>query len=447
VAKLEDPLEGEHTAARPSSIESYQEALRTSDQLTIAVLPFKDLGKDSDQAYFSDGINGDVITELSRFSSLFVIAPSTMVRFKDLQGGIQALAQKLGVAYVVQGTIRRTATRIRITVHLTEAASEHRLWSEHYDRKLEEVPVIHDDVARTIAATVGGRVEAHRSRQRFDGAGVKAYDLILRAKALHYMVSKPANAEARTLLKRAIEGDPDNACAHAWLAAVHGADAWSRWTADPEKSLLLALESGRKALALDDTDYVAQLTYGELMHRQREYDIAESHLIRAIELNPNDISSRGAYTLYLVSVGRAEEALQQVAVAERLDPFGLAWTPWAKGVATFGVGRYQDAIRSFSQIESLENLVRPWLAAAYTNAGDLNQARIVLEKFLRAAQDDMSNFPGKDAAVWKDCLRSEMLFQNEKDFENLFRALAKAGWEDLIDALPDSDLQSLSYSS
>jgi TolB-like protein len=441
VAELKDSTPGEAEVNESPAFDSYQEALRSSDQLTIAVLPFKDLGNDPRQAYFAEGINGDVITELSRFTSLFVISPNTMTLFKDPTDGIQALAQKLGVAYVVQGTIRRSESRIRITVHLTEASSERRLWSEHYDRELEEIPIIQDDVARTIAATIGGRVEAHRSRQRFDEAGVKAYDLILHAKALHYSVSKSANAEARILLERAIKLDPNNARAYAWLTSVHGQDAWSRWTEDPEKSFLLALEAGRMALTLDDSDYIAQVTYAELMHEKRDYTTAQSHFIRAIELNPNDITARSAYSLFLVSTGQAEEALQHMTVAERLDPFGLAWTPWAKGAAMFGVGRYQDAIRCFSQVERLENMARPWLSAAYSNAGDLDQARIVLEKFLRAAQDDMTSFPGKDAEVWKDCLRKELLFQDENDFDDFFRALADAGWEELIDALPNNTNQ------
>jgi TolB-like protein len=439
MAALDNPPEGEETAATsPPPVDRYREALRTPDRLAIGVLPFKDLGNDPDQAYFSEGINEDVITELSRFSSLFVISSSTMMHFKDTQISMPILAEKLGITYVVQGTIRRSKTRIRVTVHLTEAASERRLWSEHYDRELEEVPIIHDDVARTIAATIGGRVEAFRSRHRLDGAGVQAYDLILRAKALHYAMSRPQNAEALRLLERAIEIDPGNARAHALLASVHSINSWSHWTTNPENSSRLALEFGRKALTMDDSDYVTQGVYAEILHCHGEFDAAESHFIRAIELNPNDISSRSAYSIFLVSVGRAEEALDHVAVAERLDPFGLAWTPWAKGTATFAVGRYQDAIRSFNQIENMVNMARPWLSAAYANTGDLTQARIVLEKFLGAAQDDMASFPGRDPEAWEACLRGELLFQEEKDFENFFRALEQAGWSELIQSLPDN---------
>jgi TolB-like protein len=437
IASLKEPSTGEDTQKLSQSFEAYQQALRAHDRLTIGVLPFKDLGNDPDDAYFAEGMSEDIITELSRFSSLFVIAPTTMAHFKDFHEDLRTLARELDIAYVLQGIIRRTKTRIRITVHLTEAVSERRLWSEHYDRELKEVPIIHDEVARTIAATIGGRAEAHRVRQPLNEAGVKAYDLILRAKALPYGALEQANAEARMLLERAIESDPNNARAHAWLASVHSMAAWGRWVADPENSRLLALEAGRKALAMDDCDYVIQAGYAELMHYRREFDLAESHYIRALELNPNDIAARGGYSLLLVSMSRAEEALHHVAVAERLDPFGLAWTPWAKGTSMFAIGRYQDAIRSFSWIESTDYHARIWLSAAYVKAGDLEQGRIVLENFLRAAHDDVAKFPGKDPEAWKDFLRGELIFQYEEDFENLFLALIKAGWIELIDALPD----------
>ena len=350
VATLDEPPEREDTTTSSPSLEAYREALRTPDRLSIAILPFKDLGKDQDQEYFAEGITEGIVTELSRFSSLFVISPDTTARFKDSPDDAQTLARKFGVTYIVQGSIRRSASRIRITVHLTEVTSERRLWSEHYDRKLEDVPIINDDVSRTIAATIGGRVEAHRVRQPFDRAGVRAYDLILRAKMLHYRVKKSANAEALALLEQAIQIDPNNASAHAWLASVHEWDGWYRWTEDPDESTRLALEFGRKAIDLNDAEPVAHFVYGEVLYGQCEYELAESHLERALKLNPNDIEARGVYCGLLISNGRAEDAYRHMAVIERLDPIGVAWTPWTRAVVMFGVGRYEEAVRSFGQI-------------------------------------------------------------------------------------------------
>jgi adenylate cyclase len=350
----------------------------------------------------------------------------------------RSFAQKLAVAYFVQGTIRRSGARIRITVHLAEVASERRLWSEHYDREIQELPIIHDEVSRTIAATIGGRVEAHRARQALDRAGVQAYDLILRAKELHYRVSKSANAEALPLLEQAIEIDPNNARAHAWLASVHVMNGWFRWTADPDESTRLSVEYGRQAVEMDDSDYVAHYVYAEALHGVREWAIAESHFERALQLNPNDIAARSAYCLLLVSTGRAEEAVQHMVVAERLDPFGLAWTPWVKGAVMFTVGRYKEAIRAFSQVEDMHNVIRPWLAAAYAHEGDLNQARLLLKQFFDTARAEMGSFPGKDLELWQDYLRSELAYREESDFLHVYEVLLKAGWQELIAALPDS---------
>jgi adenylate cyclase len=276
------------------------------------------LGEAPDQKYFAEGITDDVITELSRFSSLFVFCPSST---KPLQGNPECahtVARNLGIAYIVQGNVRRSASRIRITVHLIEAASERRLWSEHFDRELEEAPAIHDGVTRTIAAAINGRAEAHRVRQLLDTVGVSVYDLILKAKALRYKISKPFNAEARVLLERAIEMDPTNARAAAWLASVHGMDGRNRWTPDPDESTRLALELGRRALVMDDSEYVCHLVYGELLHAEGEDLIAESHLERALQLNPNDIGVLSAYSSLLASTGRAKEADHYTAVAVRL---------------------------------------------------------------------------------------------------------------------------------
>jgi len=436
VAPLLEPPQGEPTADPSPPQEAYREALRIPDRLSIAVLPFKDLGDDPDDEYFAEGMTDDVITELSRFSSLFVISTSSTKQFKDSPEDAHTLARKLGVAYIVLGSVRRSGSRIRVTVHLTEAASERRLWSEHYDRELEELPVIHDDVSRTIAATIGGRVEAHRVRQPLEAGGVRAYHLTLRAKALHYRISKEANVEARALLEEAIEADPNYARAYSWLASVHGMEGWYRWTADPDESTRLALEFGRKGIEMNDSEYVAHFIYGEILYGQCEYELAESHLERALKLNPNCTETRGVYCLLLASTGRTEEANQHLAVTERLDPIGVSWSPWTRGVVMFSSGHYEEAIRAFSRVPNM-HIARMWMASAYANIGKLDQARLTMEKFLAETRDDKANFPGKDEKSWETHLRREMAYRDERDFQVFYQALLKAGWLKLIDALPD----------
>jgi TolB-like protein len=436
IAEIQPPPAAENSAEGSPSVEAYRQALRIPDRLSIAVLPFKDFGDNPDQEYFAQGMTDDIVTELSRFSSIFVTSPDSTSRLKDSAEEVTTLAHKLHVAYIVQGSVRRSDSRVRITVHLTEVTSGRRLWSEHYDRELQELPIIHDDVSRTIAATIGGRAEAHRVRQPLDEAGVEAYDLILRAKALHYKISKPSNAEARVLLERALKADPNNPRALVWLASVHGVDGWYRWTKDPERSTRLALEFGCKAIKINDSDATAHFVYGEVLYGQCEYELAESHLERALKLNPNDIEIRGVYCGLLVSDGRAQEAYQHMAVIERLDPIGVDWTPWTKGVVMFGVGRYEEAIESFSQIEGM-HMARPWMASAYAKLGDLPKARLSLEKFLSMTQDDMDSFPAKDEQVWRNFLFRELAYRYEKDFQNFYQGIIDAGWLELLDALPD----------
>ena len=200
----------------------------------------------------------------------------------------------------------------------------------------------------------------------------------------------------------------------------------------------IAVELGRKALTMDDSEYLVHCVYGEIMDSAGKFELAESHFIRALKLNPNDVVSRSTYALLLIRRGRPEEAVQHMAVAERLDPFGLTWTPWAKGIVMFEVGRYQEAIRCLSKIENLCNLVRPWLAAAFSKIDDLAQARHVLEKFFNSAQDDMDDFPGRNSEIWFKYLHDEMIWAGEEGFQDIYHALLKADWQKLIDALPDS---------
>jgi hypothetical protein len=127
-----------------------------------------------------------------------------------------------------------------------------------------------------------------------------------------------------------------------------------------------------------------------------------------------------------------------MAVAERLDPFGLAWTPWVKGAVMFTVGRYKEAISAFTHVEDMHNVIRPWLAAAYAHEGDLNQARLFLKQFFDTARAEMGSFPGNDLDTWKDYLRSELAYREESDFLHVYEVLLKAGWRELIAALPDS---------
>ncbi|MEE8536255.1 MAG: adenylate/guanylate cyclase domain-containing protein, partial [Kiloniellales bacterium] len=247
-------------------------ALPLPDKPSIAVLPFTNMSGDPEQEYFSDGITEDIITELSRFRSLFVIARGSTFVYKDSAVDARDVGRALGVVYVVEGSVRRAGERVRVTTQLIETASGNHVWAERFDRDIRDIFAVQDEITRTVAATIGGRVEAE-GRQRAERThpnSLKAYDYVLRAQAFYNQVSKQAHSEALPLLERAIEIDPRNARAHMLLGAIHDMEYWTGWTADFSRSLKLALRHGRTAVLLDDTDSLAHAHLGEaLLHYLR----------------------------------------------------------------------------------------------------------------------------------------------------------------------------------
>ncbi|HEX4235673.1 MAG TPA: adenylate/guanylate cyclase domain-containing protein, partial [Caldimonas sp.] len=190
------------------------------DKPSIAVLPFNNMSGDSEQEFFADGITEDIITELSRFRELFVISRNSSFKYKGKAVEVQKFARELGVQYVVEGSVRKVGQRVRITVQLIDATTDRHLWAERYDRELEDIFAIQDEVTSAIVATLPGRVEAAaRDRaSRLTTDNLAAYECVLTGKVLHHRGNREDNARAQRLLQRAIELDPNYAHAHAWKA-------------------------------------------------------------------------------------------------------------------------------------------------------------------------------------------------------------------------------------
>ncbi len=203
-----------------------REPLALPDKPSIAVLPFINMSGDPEQEYFSDGITEDIITELSRFRALFVIARNSSFHYKGTSPKVQDVGRELGVAYVVEGSVRKAGNRVRVTAQLVESESGNHVWAERYDRDLEDIFAVQDDLTRTVVSTIAGRIEAvgHRRASRMSADSLQAHDLVLRARRHTYAFTRPDNAEAQKLLARAIALDPSNARAHAALSMSHMLD-------------------------------------------------------------------------------------------------------------------------------------------------------------------------------------------------------------------------------
>ncbi len=428
----------EHIRRRRKSASSASEQVETPvprelplsvTKPSIAVLPFLNLSGDPEQQYFSDGITEDIITELSRFRTLFVIAGNSSFRYRAGGRDVTQAARDLGVRYLAEGSVRRVGERVRISSQLIDTTTGSHLWAEHYDRDALDVLAVQDEIVRAIATTLGYQIEAAgRDRAlRLSPDTLSAYDHVLRSEALMLRFAKDDNAEARRWAETAVELDPKSAQAHAQLGWTYCMDYICGWVEDPPAALDTAFMLAQRAVLLDEGDCRARWLLGNIHIYRREYDEACAHLRRAIALNPNDVDARGMYGLYLIAVGETEAALEQFDIARRHSPFDFNYINWYRGIALFTARRYEEAIATLKQVHNPNNEVRCWLAASYAAAGYLADARAMLAEFLTVAERERACFPGRRLEQWEPSLHAAIEYRDQAAFDHLFGALRAAG--------------------
>lgn len=402
-----------------------------SEKPSVAVLPFLSLSNDPDQQYFSDGVTEDIITELSRFQTLFIVARDSSFRFRGAGLDAVSIGKELGVRYLAQGSVRRIADRIRISAQLIDVRVGNQLWAENYDREASEVLVVQDEIVNAIATTLGYRVEA-ASRERalrLSPEALTAHELVLRSDAHHLQSTKEGNTESRRLAERAVALDPSSAVAHVRLGWTYCMDHLFGWTADRAQALEQAIVLARRAVSLDERDSRTRTLLGFALLYRREFEESRAQLRAATALNPNDEDAHAIYGVLLTSVGDHDAALEQFEIIRRHNPFEFNWVTVCRGIAFFTARRYEEAIDTLIRLPQPNNEVRCWLAASYAKADRLIEARATLAEFLAEAERDMAAFPGCSLECWKPHLRGFMEYRDPRDFEHLLDALRVAGLE------------------
>jgi adenylate cyclase len=342
------------------------------DKPAVAVLPFNNMSGEAEQEFFADGITEDIITELSRFRELFVISRNSTFKYKGQAVNVQKFARELGVQYVVEGSVRKVGNRARITVQLIDAETDRHVWAERYDRDLTDIFAIQDEVTTAIAATLPGRVEAaHRLRSaRKPTENMAAYECVLTGKLLHHRSNRADNLQAQQLLDRAIALDPDYAHAHAWKACALGQSWVYSWCKDRDATLLEVAKELETALALDDNDSDVHRILAALNIARDNPDQALYHQQRALSLNPNDDLIVVQQGELLTWHGKAEEGIDWIRKAMRLNPYHPErfWSHLAR--AFFVARRYADAVDAAKRITAPDHTLHAGFAACYARLGD-----------------------------------------------------------------------------
>ncbi len=396
---------------------------------SIVVLPFTNISGDPEQQYFADGITENIITGLTRFRSLFVIAVKTAFAARDRSADVQQLARELGVAHVVEGSVRKAADRVRVTAQLIDAASGQRLWAENYDRDLKDIFVVQDEITNIIVATLVGRIEkADRHRAEHKAAkDMAAYDYWLRGRQCLNRYTKEGELEARQHLERALELDPEYAAAYAGLAVSYMHEYYASWSEAPHEALDRAYEFSKKAVDLDDADSAARYALAEAYFARNQPELAKIQIEKALALNPNDYHNLCGKGWYLSFSGELVEGMACLNEAMRLNPFTPDNCLFAIGIAEFAARRYEAAVGAFGKMTTWGLLKPAFLAACYAQLGRDEQARAAAAEVLESAKTELAIPLGEDPERWRAYWARAFPFQNPDDLEHLLDGLRKAG--------------------
>jgi TolB-like protein/Flp pilus assembly protein TadD len=360
-------------------------ASRPENRPSIAVLPFTNMSGDPAQDYFSDGITEDIITELSRFRFLFVIARNSSFAYKGGASDVREIGRNLGVRYVVEGSIRRAGNRVRVTAQLIEAGTGSHLWAERYDRELDDIFLVQDEIAQRIVTSVAPRIEAEGTdlAKRKPPEDMRAYDYYLRAKALFGWPRDGADLrQARAYCDRAIAIDPSYARAHAQKAFSYVLGLVLMDADDVEEWRRQALACAETAVALDPMDGFCHWALGEAAFQARDIARARDQMARAQTINPNDADVLAVSGYISALAGDPEEGLRQMAMALERNPTSPSWYHWLRGIILYVLARFEEALRAFKLHSPANPGMLRTRAATLVELGRTDEARADVQALL-----------------------------------------------------------------
>jgi TolB-like protein/Flp pilus assembly protein TadD len=390
---------------------------------SIAVLPFENSSRDPDNAYFADGIQDEILARLSKIADLKVISRTSTQKYKSAPNNLREIAQQLGVANILEGSVQKAGNQVRVNVQLINAQTDSHLWAEIYDRKLTDIFAVESEIAANIAAALqakltGAEQKAIATRPT---ENTEAHQLYLKGLYYWYKWAGPGFEKSRDYYQQAIELDPTYALAYAGLADYYGF-AFANGLLPPEEKWARAEEeTAKKALSLDPTlgEAYNPLAAAQLYYH-RDWPGAERYFHRGIELTPNFAEMRHHYALCLVLFGRNEETLAEMQRAIELDPLSPRFN-WNLGRVLFFMRQYDHAIDQYHKTLELDPNYAPaheWLGYAYETKGMQQEA----------------------IAEWSKALT---LTDDKEETSVLERTYARSGFEAAVRALAQKKLERL----
>ena len=363
------------------------ERLELPDKPSIAVLPFQNMSGDPEQEYFADGMSEDVITALTRVPDLVVIARNSTFVYKGRAVDIMQVGRELAVSHVLEGSIRKVSDRIRITAQLVDTQSGDHVWAERFDRKLDDIFTVQDEITHNIVVELEAQlITGESSRRAATGTkSIEAWELAMRASPLIGSHVRDNAIAAKQLLNRALELDENYSVAWVEMGWIYWEESVWKWSSEPENSMQMSFDAAQKALSLDEFN---PHTYGLLGHiymvrgdSRQAIETTE----KAVELAPGDSILLALFANVLIDSGQLKEGIQKIQRAIRLSPFPQPWFLSLLGTGFHLIGQNETAVSALKQAVEREpdsHLARVWLASTLAEMGRFDEAREVSDAII-----------------------------------------------------------------
>ena len=403
----------------PASLDKMAHPL--PDKPSIAVLPFDNMSEDPKQAYLADAITENIISALSKSAELFVIARNSTFTYKGKPVKVQKVAEDLGVRYVVEGSVQRSGDRLRIVAQLIDAVDGKHLWSEKYDRVVEDIFTLQDEITMKIIIALQVKL-TQGEKERLWAIGttnLKAYLKKLQADPYRRSGTKEGNARARQLYQEVIALEPEYAAVYNSLGWTYMLDARYGWSKSRSESMKKAMELAQKANAIDENHAAGSDLLSYIYRQKKQYEKAIAEAEKLIDLKPNDASVYTALSRVLYPLGRGEEAVALMKKAIRLDPIPPWYYFYWLGMGYLVMEQYDEAIVAYN--EALDRSSGNWLArvpltASYIFIDREDEARAEAAEILRL-----------NPKFSLDYLEKRLSFKDQAFTERYVDALRKAG--------------------